>query len=139
MWTIFGSDVLADQVFTMMHQAKLGDHSGNLFMTRGHLPEPAFILACDRQLDDLVRFCTPFPFLQLIPYSILVSMTSHQQHTKTASAECAIWHKSHLHWPYNDTLLENIPHIPVFCSNPNWFTQRASRVACIWDRCGKGT
>ena len=54
-----GSDVLADQVFTMMQQAKIGDHSGKFVRDTRPSPEPAFVLARDRQLDDVVRFCTP--------------------------------------------------------------------------------
>ena len=45
----------ADEMLQMMQQAKLGDKAG-LFVRSS--PEPAFVLARDRQLDDLVRFCT---------------------------------------------------------------------------------
>ena len=51
--------MLADQVFTMMQQAKIGDHSGKFVRDTRPSPEPAFVLARDRQLDDVVRFCTP--------------------------------------------------------------------------------
>ena len=51
--------MLADQVFTMMQQAKTGDHSGKFVRETRPSPKPTFVLAHDGQLDDLVRFCTP--------------------------------------------------------------------------------
>ncbi len=51
-------DPLADQVFTMMQNAKLADSVGHFVRETRPSPEPAFILSRDRQLDDLVRFCT---------------------------------------------------------------------------------
>ena len=51
-------DPLADQVFTIMQQTKLNDHAGKFVRDCRPCPEPAFVLARDQQLDDLVRFCT---------------------------------------------------------------------------------
>ena len=51
-------DPLADQVFTIMQQTKLDDHAGKFVRDCRPCPEPAFVLARDQQLDDLVRFCT---------------------------------------------------------------------------------
>lgn len=51
------SDALADQVFAMMQNAKVGDSHGCFVRETRPSPEPAFVLARDRQLDDLVRFC----------------------------------------------------------------------------------
>ena len=50
-------DPLGDQIFAMMQSAKLGDSVGPFVRDTRPSPEPAFILARDRQLDDLVRFC----------------------------------------------------------------------------------
>ena len=50
-------DPMADQVFTIMQQAKLEDHTGKFVRDCCPSPEPAFILSRDWQLDDLVRFC----------------------------------------------------------------------------------
>jgi len=50
-------DPLADQVFAMMQSAKLSDSLGLFVRETRPSPEPAFILAHDRQLDGLVRFC----------------------------------------------------------------------------------
>ena len=47
----------ADQVFAMMQSAKLNDSLGPFVREIRPSPEPAFILARDRQLNDLVRFC----------------------------------------------------------------------------------
>ena len=55
--TGIGSDPLCDQVFAIMQSAKVGDRDGFVRDTRPS-PEPAFVVARDRQLDDLVRFCT---------------------------------------------------------------------------------
>ena len=41
-----------------MQQAKLEDHLGKFVRDCRPTPEPAFVLSRDRQLDDLVRFCT---------------------------------------------------------------------------------
>lgn len=51
-------DPLADQVFALMQKAKLGDSDGFFVRDICPCPEPAFVLARDRQLDDMVRFCT---------------------------------------------------------------------------------
>ena len=48
----------ADEMLQMMQQAKLGDKAGLFVRETRSSPEPAFVLARDRQLDDLVRFCT---------------------------------------------------------------------------------
>lgn len=48
---------LADQVFAMMQSAKVGDSLGQFVRETRPSPELAFVLARDRQLDDLVRFC----------------------------------------------------------------------------------
>ena len=53
-----GKDPFADQVFAMMQQAKLGDKSGLFIRETRPSPEPAFVVAHDCQLNDLVRFCT---------------------------------------------------------------------------------
>ena len=49
---------LADQVFAIMQSAKEEDVMGKFVRETRPSPEPAFVLARDRQLDDLVRFCT---------------------------------------------------------------------------------
>ena len=50
-----------------MQQAKIGDHSGKFVRDTRPSPKPAFVLARDRQLDDVVRF-----FLYtIIEFSIL--------------------------------------------------------------------
>ena len=43
----------------MMHKAKLGDKTGQFVREVRPSPDPAFVIASDRQLDDLVRFSTP--------------------------------------------------------------------------------
>ena len=45
-------------MFEMIQQAKLGDSTGMFVRETRASPKPAFVLARDRQLDDLVRFCT---------------------------------------------------------------------------------
>ena len=50
-------DLLTDRVFSMMQSAKLGDSLGHFVRETQPSPEPAFVLARDRQLNDLVRFC----------------------------------------------------------------------------------
>jgi hypothetical protein len=52
------SDPFADQVFSVMQAAKLGDRDGLFVHETRPSPEPAFVLARDRQLDELERFCT---------------------------------------------------------------------------------
>ena len=52
------ADPLADQIFTIMQQTKQGDRHGLFVRDTRPCPEPAFVLARDRQLDDLERFCT---------------------------------------------------------------------------------
>ena len=42
----------------MIQQAKLGDSTGKFVRETRSSPDPAFVFARDRQLDDLVRFCT---------------------------------------------------------------------------------
>ena len=51
-------DPLTDQMFIMMQHANLEDHFGKFVRDCRPSPEPAFIVARDTQLDDLVRFCT---------------------------------------------------------------------------------
>ena len=58
--------MLADQVFTMMQQAKTGDHSGKFVRDTRLSPKPTFVLAHDGQLDDLVRFCTPLSSFSIL-------------------------------------------------------------------------
>ena len=50
-------DPLADQIFAMMQSAKVGDSLEHFVRETRPSPEPAFVLALDRQLDDRVRFC----------------------------------------------------------------------------------
>ena len=45
-------------MFEMIQQAKLGESSGMFVRETRASPEPAFVLARDSQLNDLVRFCT---------------------------------------------------------------------------------
>lgn len=52
------SEANFDQVFAIMQSAKEEDSIGKFVRETRPSPEPAFILARDRQLDDLVRFCT---------------------------------------------------------------------------------
>ena len=47
-----------DEMLQMIQQAKLGDSAGMLVRETRSSPDPAFVLSRDRQLDDLVRFCT---------------------------------------------------------------------------------
>lgn len=47
-----------DHVFAIMQSAKEEDATGKFVRETRPSPEPAFIVARDRQLDDLVRFCT---------------------------------------------------------------------------------
>ena len=47
-----------DEMLEMMQQAKVGDSVGLFVRETRASPEPAFVLARDRQLYDLVRFCT---------------------------------------------------------------------------------
>lgn len=49
---------LADELFVMMQQAKLGDHVGLFVRDLKAVPEPAIVVARDYQLQDLVRFAT---------------------------------------------------------------------------------
>ena len=52
------SDPMSDQIFAIMQSAKVEDHQGKFVRDTRPSPEPAFVIARDRQLDDLVRFCT---------------------------------------------------------------------------------
>lgn len=47
----------SDQVFAMMQSAKLQDSLGLFVRETRPSPEPAVVLARDRQLEELVRFC----------------------------------------------------------------------------------
>ena len=47
-----------DEIFAIMQSAKLEDEGGKFVRETRPSPEPAFVVARDRQLDDLVRFCT---------------------------------------------------------------------------------
>ena len=49
----------SDQIFAIMQSSKLEDDHGKFVQQTRPAPEPAFVVARDRQLDDLVRFCTP--------------------------------------------------------------------------------
>ena len=51
-------DPIADWIFTIMQQAKVDDHARKFVHDCSPSPEPAFVLARDQQLDDLVQFCT---------------------------------------------------------------------------------
>lgn len=53
-----GQDPMADQVFTLMQQAKMEDQDRKFVRDCCPTPEPAFSLSRDWQLDDLIRFCT---------------------------------------------------------------------------------
>ena len=53
-----GLSPLADQVFVLMQQSKLEDQGGMFVRDCQPAPEPAFVLARDRQLNDVVHFCT---------------------------------------------------------------------------------
>ena len=48
---------ISRQVFAMMRSAE-EDVMGKFVQETCPSPEPAFVLASDRQLDDLIRFCT---------------------------------------------------------------------------------
>lgn len=48
----------SDEMLQMIQQAKLGDSAGLFVRETKSSPEPAFPLARDRQLDDLVRLST---------------------------------------------------------------------------------
>ena len=58
--------VLADQVFAMMRSAE-EDVMGKFVRETRPSPEPAFVLARDRQLDDLVRFCAVGEGFSILP------------------------------------------------------------------------
>ena len=61
------SDPMSDQIFAIMQSAKVEDHQGKFVRDTRPSPEPAFVIARDRQLDDLVRFCTiPDDFTNLL-------------------------------------------------------------------------
>ena len=47
------------EVETITLSAKSKDANGNFVHNTRPCPEPAFIVARGRQLDDLVQFCTP--------------------------------------------------------------------------------
>ena len=47
-----------DEIFAIMQSAKTKDKIGKFVRETRPSPKPAFLLARDRQLDDLVRFCT---------------------------------------------------------------------------------
>lgn len=49
----FQGDV-ADELFTVMQRSKAGD---GYIRDMKSTPDPAIIVVCDQQLDDLVRFC----------------------------------------------------------------------------------
>ena len=49
---------MADQVLTVMQQAKLEDATGKFVCNCRPSPEPAFVLSRDWKLNDKVRFCT---------------------------------------------------------------------------------
>ena len=51
----------------MMKSAKLDDSLGQFVHETRPSPEPAFILARDRQLNDLVRFCAAPDILTVDP------------------------------------------------------------------------
>ena len=48
----------SDEMLLMMQQAKIRDKSGLFVREIRSSPEPAFVLARERQLDDIERFCT---------------------------------------------------------------------------------
>lgn len=48
----------ADELYTVMFQAKQEDSNQHFSRDMKVLPEPAIILATEQQLNDLVRFCT---------------------------------------------------------------------------------
>ena len=83
--TDFGNDPVCDQVFAIIQSAKVGDRDGKFVRDTRPSLETAFV-ARDRQLDDLVRFCTIPDGLTVLTVDptfnlgdLDVTPTSHQQ------------------------------------------------------------
>ena len=62
----FSNETVSDQLFSVMLSAKSEDVNGKFVRDTRPCPEPAFVVARDRQLDDLVRFCTPAYALSIL-------------------------------------------------------------------------
>jgi hypothetical protein len=129
-------DPLADQVFALMQKAKLGDHDG--FFVRDVRPcrEPAFVPARDRQLDDLVRFCTvPTSFLILTvdptfnlgDFDVTPITYRHQQLESVRYGSCPLFIGPTL-VHYRKTLSTYI----FFCLSSNRPSQKSPETACFW-------
>ena len=96
-------DPLADQIFAMMQSAKVGDSLGHFVRETRPSPEPAFVLACDRQLDDLVRFCaipdgfsvlTVDPTFNLGDFDVTPTTYRHRLFISTHSGNHSCWSSS---------------------------------------------
>ena len=105
-----------DDVFVLMQRAKEKDDLGLFVRETRTSPEPAFVLARDRQLDDLVQYCTPnenFSILTVDPTFNLgafdVTPITYK-HDKYKNRETTCVYRSSV-----NTLPQDISFVFVFC------------------------
>ena len=128
-----GTSYASDEIAVVMQRAHMEDSSKQFIRELKALRELAIIVAHDRQINDLVRFCTyqhEFGVLTVDPTFSLgdFDVTIISYHHLLLSC------RSSFHWPCNGALQENIWNLPLFCIVFNRFTPRLSICEKFWHR-----
>ena len=110
-----------DEILALLLRAKSEDDGGKFVQETKVSPEPAFVVAQEWQLDDLLRFCTPaeeFSILTIDPTFNLVEfyVTPTNYLQVWLLAKCSYWEVASFYRPYYDLLLQNIPHLHFLAS-----------------------
>ena len=112
----------ADELYTVMFQAKQEDVSSSFVRDMKDLPEPEVILASDYQLDDLVRFGRDSSehCLFTIDPTFSLGKFGNPDYIQLEG----------MHWTNSHSLQKRIFNVPVFCFKPG----RDLRNVCVWHR-----
>ena len=130
-----GSDRVCDQVFAIMRSANIEDHDGKFVRDTRPSPEPAFVVARDRQLDDLVRFCTipeDFSILTVDPTFNLGDFDV----TPTSYRQCLLQSICSGNSPVliGPTLIHYRKTLPILCIYSSWASPRLASTSSVWNR-----
>ena len=118
-----GRTSYTDDIFVLMQRAKEDDLG--LFVGETTSPELAFVLARDRQLDDLVWFCTPNqnfstltvdPTFDLGKFDVTPVKYKHGLVVSVTSGKPPVF----IGLTYFSTLPQDIRYILVFCCRYCW-------------------
>lgn len=120
---------LADRVFAIMQSANEEDVMGKFVRETHPSPEPAFVLARDRQLDDLVLFCTVAEGFSILTVDPTFNLSDFNV-TPTTYRHCLL----------ESTRSGNSPVLigPTMI-HTHWPTSRIAGFKGIWNRWGKRT